>query len=511
MRSLLVLALLTGCNKPSPTAVSDQLWGLAPAGARGAIVISPRGVAMLEDGFASVHALFDSSPDFAIAKAQLAEWLGPLGGTAPKLADFGFGPNRGAALYLMTDGMVAVLPVVDRDKFLAKVKGTKGTDKDTVDTTVCKLVRGHYACATSEPLLATLGQGDLVKHMREARARGEIEIVGAELPFGEQPVVVAAAIQLARGGATLRGTVLHPPQRLVSLLERTASVKVDAARTAGFAIVDLAAWLPQSDEPLVPDVTLKRALASLAGPMVATTPAGVQTMTVDQPLGDAAPLTTLVERCGELPGADEIEARFEGGVCRFKAPSWELALDMWIDGTTLRIGNKSAAPAAKAVPMTPLGAELARGTWSLAFWGRGTMLAGPPKPGVEPVDVPAESAMVIRLMALVNEIGFGVRRDGDRLHIVAAVRTLFSNPDAVRARLFAITAKDIAATRAAALAEPIASSAPSAPFANDFAAGHTGLLLPTALVGTGVSLIVPALSALGRLEATEQPLDLPPP
>ena len=465
---------------------------------------------MLEDGFTAVHALFESSPDFATAKAQLAEWLGPLGGTPPKLADFGFGPHRGAALYLMKDGMVAILPVVDRDKFLAKVKGTKGTDKDTVDTTVCKLVRGHYACASSEPLLATLGQGDLKKHLLEARVRGEIEIVGAELPFGAQPVVVAAAIQLARGGATLRGTVLNPPPQVAALFERTSAVKLDAARTAGFAIVDLAEWLPPSDELLVPDVTLKRALGSLAGPMIATTPAGVQTMTVEQPLTDAAPLTALVERCAELPGAEEIEARFEGGVCRFKAPSWELALDMWIDGATLRIGNKTAPPA-KPVPMTPLGAELARGTWSLAFWGRGTMLAGPPKPGVEPVDVPAESAMVIRMMALVNELGFGVRRDGDRLHVVASVRTLFSNPDAVRSRLFAITAKDIAATRAAALAEPIASSAPAAPFANDFAAGHTGLLLPTALVGTGVSLIVPALAALGRLEATEQPLDLPPP
>lgn len=513
MRFLLVLALLAGCNKPSSTAGSDQLWSLTPAGARGAIVISPRGVAMLESGYAAVHALVESSPDFAVAKAQLAEWLAPVGGSALKLADFGFGPSRGAALFLMKEGMVAVLPVVDRDKFLARVRGTKGTDKDTVDSTTCKLVRGHYACASSEPLLATIGQGDLKKHLLEARVRGEIEIVGAELPYGEQPMVIAAAIQLARGAVTLRGTLLHPPAQLDAVFARTGTVKLDPTRTSGFAIVDLPAWLPNSQEPIVPDVTLERVLAALAGPMVAVVPAGVHTMNVEQPVTDPALLRTVVERCGELPDPETIEAKYEGGVCHFKAPSWELALDTWMDGNTLRMGAKTNPPQPKPVPMTPLGAELARGTWSLAFWGRGTMLAGPPKPGVEPVDVAAESALAIRVMSLLTEIGFGVRKDGGRLHVVAAVRTLFSNPDPVLAKLFAITANDIAATRTAALAAPIATSSPHAPFAHDFAAGHTGLLLPTALAGVGTSMLVQVLMLLRQheLAAPDEAPVLPPP
>ena len=500
MRLLLVLALL-GCSKPSTPSGSDQLWDLVPADARGAIVISPNGLAMLERGAATVQSLFDGSPDFAVAKQQLGKWLAVFDGTAPKLADFGLASNKGAALFFLPDaGMAAVLPVADRDKFLAKVKGTKGTDTDKIDTTTCKIVRGHYACATSEAALATLGKGDLKKHLAEVKARGEIEIVGAGELFGTPPVALAAVIQLVRGGATLRGTVVNPPKRIADLLPSTGTPKVDATRTAGFALLDLPAWLPQSEEPVVGDITVKRLLGSLSGPLSVTTPAGVQTMVVEQATNDPAPMKTVVERCHELPGAEVIAAKSDGAVCHFKAPNWELELDMWMDNTTLRMGTKTNPPAAKPVPMTALGNELARGSWSLVFWGRGTMLAGPPKPGVEAVDVPAESAMVIRIMSLLNEVGFGARREGDRIHIVASARTLFSNPDPVLEKLFAITAKDIAATRAGALAEPIARSSPSAPFANDFAAGHAGLLLPTALVGAGISLIVPALMMMRQTE-----------
>jgi hypothetical protein len=76
---------------------------------------------------------------------------------------------------------------------------------------------------------------------------------------------------------------------------------------------------------------------------------------------------------------------------------------------------------------------------------------------------------------------------------VATVRTTFANPDDVIAKLAAITANDIAATRARALAEPIVRTAAGAPFAHDFAAGHAGLLVPTALAGQGVTMIVTGL------------------
>ena len=502
MRFALILAVLAGCGRDTtPAETSDQLWALAPEGARGAIVISARGVGMFERGYADVWKQLDTVADLAPAKARVAEALAPFG-PAITLAEFGFTPSKGAALFMMKDGMIAILPLADRDKFLATVKGTKG-DVDTIDTTTCKLIRGFYACATSPALLDTVGKSDIKKHLA---ARGEIEIVGTDLPFGDKPMTVAAAVQLARGAATLRGTVTNAPPDLAGRFANSATPRLDAGHTAGFALVDLHAWLPPTEESLVGDITVAKLLDSLDGLLSVVTPAGVTVLDVEQATTDPAPMTTIVSRCNELPGADALEAKVEAGVCRFKAPNWDVSLDLWMDGKTVRVGKKPA-PKPASVPLTPIGAELARGPWSFVFWGRGTMLAGPPIEGLQPVDVPPESAMVIRAMSIVNELGLGVRQKGDVLELIATVRTTFANPDDVVAKLAAITANDIAATKARALAEPIAKSSPGAPFAHDFAAGHAGLLVPTALAGQGVTMIVTGMMLMRQqdLQPTAPP------
>jgi hypothetical protein len=510
MRFVLVLALVACGRDATPKSESsDALWALTPSGARGGIVLSGKGVAMLERGYAAVRTMIETVPDLAAAKAQLTEALGSLG-TNLTLADFGFTPTKGAALFMMKDGMVAILPLGDRDKFLAKVNGIKGdVDKpqggpsslDRIDTTSCKIIREHYVCASEQSLLETIGNGSLQQHLV---ARGEIEIVGAELPFGTPPMTVAAAVELSRGAAVLRATVTHMPAEVANKLAQTATPKLDPTKTSGFALIDLRAWLPASEEKLVGEATVAKALASLDGLLSVTTPAGLTVLNVEQPLDAVEPLATIVANCAELPGAEAINATSTGGVCRFKAPSWDVELDMWLDGKTLRIG-KQQQPVAANVPLTPIAAELAKGPWSLLFWGRGTMLAGPPIAGVEAVDVPPESAMVIRLMALVTELGLGARQQGDKVEIVGTVRTIFSNPDDVVSRIAAITAKDIAATRARALAEPIARSAPSSPFAQDFAAGHAGLLVPTAISGQLVSMVVSALMLMRQQELPAPP------
>lgn len=501
MRFALILAVLAGCGRDTPAMpTTDQLWALAPESARGGIVISARGVGMLERGYADVWKQLDTVPDLAPAKARVAEALAPFA-PAITLAEFGFTPSKGAALFMMKDGMIAILPLADRDKFLAKVKGTKG-EVDAIDTTTCKLIRGFYVCATSAALLDTVGKGDLKKHLV---ARGEIEIVGTDLPFGDKPVTVAAAVQLARGAATLRGTITNAPADLAGRFAKSATPRLDAGHTAGFALVDLRAWLPPTEENLVGDITVAKVLDSLDGLLSVVTPAGITVLDVEQPTTDPAPMTTIVSRCNELPGGEALEAKIENGVCRFKAPNWGVSLDLWMDGKTVRVGNKTTPPKRASVPLTPIGAELARGPWSFVFWGRGTMLAGPPIEGVQPVDVPPESAMVIRAMSIVNELGLGVRQKGDVLELIATVRTTFANPDDVIAKLATITANDIAATRARGLAEPIAKSSPGAPFAHDFAAGHAGLLVPTALAGQGVTMVVTGLMLMRQqdLQPTE--------
>ncbi|MBA3395729.1 MAG: hypothetical protein H0T89_24000, partial [Deltaproteobacteria bacterium] len=144
MRFALILAVLAGCGRDTPAPTSDSLWALAPANARGGIVITSRGVGMIERGYADVQKLLEAVPDLVAAKEQLAEAMAPFG-PAITLADFGLSPSKGAALFMTKDGMVAILPLVDRDKFLAKVKGTKGEPVDTIDATTCKMFRGFYA------------------------------------------------------------------------------------------------------------------------------------------------------------------------------------------------------------------------------------------------------------------------------------------------------------------------------------------------------------------------------
>jgi hypothetical protein len=126
MRFALALALLVACGRDTPpNASSDALWAFAPANARGGIVISGRGLRMIESGYTTLRTLVETVPDLAALKDRLTEAMAPFG-PAITLADFGFAADKGAALFMMKDGMVAILPLVDRDKFLAKVHGTKG-------------------------------------------------------------------------------------------------------------------------------------------------------------------------------------------------------------------------------------------------------------------------------------------------------------------------------------------------------------------------------------------------
>src|SRR5215207_3310875 len=116
MRFALALAVLLGCGRDTqPPPNSDALWALAPANARGGIVITARGVGMLERGYADVRGMLERVPDFAAAKERLDAAMAPFG-SAITLADFGLAPSKGAALFMMKDGMIAILPLVDRDK-----------------------------------------------------------------------------------------------------------------------------------------------------------------------------------------------------------------------------------------------------------------------------------------------------------------------------------------------------------------------------------------------------------
>ena len=74
-------------------------------------------------------------------------------------------PNKG----------IAILPVGDRDKFLAATHGMRGSGTDKLDSDVtCMETHGVYACATDPTLFDRLGNGTL--SAMPAGARGDIEL-----------------------------------------------------------------------------------------------------------------------------------------------------------------------------------------------------------------------------------------------------------------------------------------------------------------------------------------------
>lgn len=92
---------------------------------------------------------------------------------------------------------------------------------------------------------------------------------------------------------------------------------------------------------------------------------------------------------------------------------------------------------------------------------------------------------------VLSELGRAVRLDGNVAHFVVGGRTVWANPPQVADKLLAIPATDIVKGDSGSVAA-IATSAPSSPFAADFAAGQGGLMVPTALIGVVASIAVPA-------------------
>jgi hypothetical protein len=481
-------------------AATDALWALAPAGARGGLVASPRAVAMAERAVADVRGMLERVPELAPWRRELDLVLQTeLGIAGASLGELGLTATKGLALFLVRDGMVAILPVADRARFLARAAGVPGAGgaADRIGDATCREVRGaHYACATSAALLDTLGKGDLGARLAAVGARGDVELVGIELPLGgPEPGQLAAVVQLARGAAVIRGAVRGVAPALADRAAGAHRPRVDAARTAGFAVADVAALAGGADG----GGALAGVLRSLRGPLSITVPAGGPVLEAEQALADPAPIGALLERCPELLGPLGIPATLTQGppmTCRMTLPASSVQLDGWLDGDRLRLGRRDAAPpdAGPKIPLTPIGAELARGAWGVAFWGRGTLLRAAALPATTPAPLEGDAILSIRALALIAELGGAARREPDgALAFVLAVRTAFANPDAIVTKLTAISADEIVSGRAAAAARPIAEAAPGAPFASDFAAGEAGLLIPTAVMNAAVRYGLPAL------------------
>jgi hypothetical protein len=488
MRMLVAaLLMISGCHKTAPPD-ADAVWALAPESAKVGFVLTPRGLAMLEHGWHDVHEFLEHAPGLTGVAQQVDARIQQLTGAHDlALADWGLTADKGAAYFGIDESTaVLIVPLGNRDAFLAKAHGSKGSDEDHFDKGVCRTINGMYVCASSESLFATLGKSKLRDRLV---ARGDLEVVIEGMP-GMPIKSLAAVAQLERGEAVVRATVLGLQQAVIGKLGPAITPELDRGHSAGFGVVNLTSFLSVVPEmELSAGVTTSQLAKSIAGPMLAVVPAGQVAIDLKIPLADPAPARTLIDKCtGLLPAS--LTATSQAGTCHVIVPGSTLAFDAWIEGKTLRLGTK-AGPQGKPVPLTRTGAELADGAWSFAFWGRGTLLAAPAMP--TPADALADPQVQlgIRAISMVNEIGLGIHVDGDKATVLGVVRTAWSNPDAVVAKLTALPTADILAGKGSAFAQGLP---PGAPLVADTEAGVTGLVMPLALVGLASSVGMDALT-----------------
>lgn len=505
-RLLLAVLTISACHKATPQASpkdADALWALAPEGTRIGVVVTPRGLAMLEHGWHDVHAFVQKAPELAAAAHTLDDRLRALTGVPDlALADYGLTADKGAAYFgIGPDQGMVIVPLADRDRFLAKVHGTKGSGADTVKHGTCKLVRDVYACASSEAVLAAIGKGTLRDRLL---ARGDIEVVADGVP-GMPMKTVALAAQLERGGAVVRGTLAGLPAATTAQLGAPIKPVLDRGHSAGFGVVNLGAFLSaMPDVPIGAGVSTKTLATSLEGPLTLSVPAGALAFDIRIPLKDPVPAQTLIDHCADLLPVT-VAALTQGGTCHVPIAMLGTALDAWVEGTTLRLGMKQP-PTPAAVPLTAAGTELADGAWSFAFWGRGSLLAAPqmPVPGDAAQDPEVQTAL--RAMLMLSELGAGVRVDGDKLTVIAVVRTAFSSSDDVVGKLATLTPTDVLSGKGPALAKALAVKPP---LADDVKAGYAGLVLPISLVGMASAVAIPAF--LGYMDHARHAAPPPPP
>ena len=527
MRTALLVAaagvLACGCKKkpadaventtgaPASSAELDALWSLAPEGTTVAIVASPRAVAMAEHAWLDVRTMLATAPELLPLDTMLAGQLRELFGKPDlALADLGLTPTKGGGFFVTPGGGgIAVIPVGDRDKFLAAAHGTKGTDSDTVGKATCKTLQSVYVCASSAEVFAKIGKSTVKTGLAAVGTRGDIEVV-ANIPVPGGMGSVAGVVQLARGTVTARAVVTGIPPAATLLASTPIKPRTEGDKTAGFGAINLAPVLKNLPPlPLVGGVTLAAFASSLVGPITLHIRPGSPEIDLRIPVKDAKPAQALIEHCAEVPPLAAAGAAFSDGACRLTVPSLGIPADIWVEGQEVRIGKKGGTATGVSVPMTAFGAELAKTESTFVFWGRGTLYGQALGQMPKLPAIPAEALMGIRGLSLLNELGGSVRIDGDKIEINLSLRTLWANPDAVIAQLTKISPETFLAGTAGDAAKAIADGAPSSPFAADYKAGTSGLMAPMAVVGMIGAVAVPAfMDYMKKSKSTEASLML---
>jgi hypothetical protein len=451
-------------------------------------VISSKGLRALEAAVRELDTAVEHTPELGGVREMLQQQmpaLFPAGGIS--LAAAGLTADGGAAMFFSPSGArLWILPVTDRAKFLAFVNGTAADDGDQVGELTCKTVRDHYACAKPPGLLGRLGGGGLRDSVKLVGARGDVEVA---IEDTNERGRLGAVAQLEHGTVVVRGALRTASVR--GQLPNAAEQRFDATKLAGFGVLNVGPALskePVPAEPLAAGVTLADLVGNMTGPILLSLPPGIRQFDVRVPMKDPRIAQALVTHCEDIPYLAILSSRFSDGVCHLTVPGVSVDLDVSLEGSELRArATKPGATSTVALHPTPIASELSSGAWAYAVYGRGTVIGSFQQLVRSSVDV----LFGIRLLSWLSEGGIGVRSEGDVLRFFAAVRTVWSYPDDVRTKWLALTAQELIDPATLETARTIAASAPSAPAADDVAAG-TAVMVPMAALAMTAGLVVGA-------------------
>ncbi len=519
--SVAAFSLAGGCGNKSKldgdrSDAVNALWDLAPDGTQLGLVASARAVSLTFRAIGAIRGL-TALPDIAPAKPQIDELAKAMFGSetaTPEEAGFG---ERPFAMFATADGVIGVMPVASRDKFMAAKKGKRGQTEDTLETNTCRELRGHYVCATRVEMFDRLGKGSLRGKLDVVGKRGDAELYMTDMTFlGDTKGELAVTMLLDPGQAAVQGRWIGTPSGVLAKVVGTTSPRPTIDGGTGyvsFNVSPLLSALPSV--PIAGGVTTDQLGASISGPITAMIPAGEIDIQVRIPLKDPAPATKIVENCPDLGTLFMLAEKQQPGACRIRLEGTNaLELDIWVENGELRLGAvKGPMPAGKPGALTQVGREIATTDWTASLWGRGTMLN---LSGITPTKeaVPEQVAFGIHSIALVNELGAAAKVEADGVRFRAFLRTVWANPPDVVAKYIAFSGEDIITGKATEGAKQLVTTAPGTPFAADFNAGQGGLMIPAAAIGLVTAVVIPAIARYvgggEQAEDTEAPPDGPP-
>lgn len=206
-----------------PYAATDDIWALAPANTKVAVVIGKGAGTHVLAGLTELESSLSAHPEGAkILREMRDEMRKDMKGDVPDdllspatHKQWGLDLSLPIAFFGSSkDDIVAIMPIADENTFMAKMGGARDPAKgvDVYEKSVCKRVSGRYACAESAHRLDALSAGSAMPASiatRPASMRGHIEVYidmqneadRPKLPakFGDYPII-HGTVRLERGG-----------------------------------------------------------------------------------------------------------------------------------------------------------------------------------------------------------------------------------------------------------------------------------------------------------------------